>query len=353
VSAVLALIKKELLSVVHDRTIVIAIVIQLFIASFSSALLIGMLSLYDPDSVGVYSGLNLPVALVTPLEGVVPAGGQPGDPLAGLLRERGVKVVPFATLNEAQAAFNQGSVRAILNTPTLKDGLVELKLYLPRSQATSSMIQMTLQDPLKRYEVYLRQQRGIDVRYTGLKGQAPTSFEFIYSVLIPVLMFFPAFIAGSMVVDTLSEEMENNTLPTLLSTPLSANRVVAAKIVAAVLLAGLQSAAWLGMLALNRINIQNVGLVLLLALLTAAMAATASAAVACLFHDRERSQFIYSLGLLIAAGLSYLLDISPVRTISRLALGDAYTGLPDVLIFAAVLAALSLVLLRVTRRLMV
>ncbi|MDO8970069.1 MAG: hypothetical protein Q7U74_05230 [Saprospiraceae bacterium] len=61
----------------------------------------------------------------------------------------------------------------------------------------------------------------------------------------------------------------------------------------------------------------------------------------------------FALGLVFAAGLSTLVNVSPVRTLSRLAVGDVYTGLPDVLIFAALLAALSLVLLRVTRRLMV
>ena len=38
----LALVKKELSSVLRDRTILIAILLQLFIASFSSALLLGM-----------------------------------------------------------------------------------------------------------------------------------------------------------------------------------------------------------------------------------------------------------------------------------------------------------------------
>ena len=43
----LAVVKKEIGSVIRDRTILIAILLQLFIASFSSALLLGMLSLYD------------------------------------------------------------------------------------------------------------------------------------------------------------------------------------------------------------------------------------------------------------------------------------------------------------------
>ena len=47
----LAIVKKELGSVLRDRTIVISILIQFFIASFSSGLLLGMLSLYDADTI--------------------------------------------------------------------------------------------------------------------------------------------------------------------------------------------------------------------------------------------------------------------------------------------------------------
>jgi ABC-2 type transport system permease protein len=50
-SPFLAVVKKELSSVLRDRTIIISILIQLFIASFSSALLLGMLSLYDADTI--------------------------------------------------------------------------------------------------------------------------------------------------------------------------------------------------------------------------------------------------------------------------------------------------------------
>ena len=53
---VLAVVKKELTSVVRDGTIVISILIQLFIASFSSGLLLGMLSLYDADTIVQFGG---------------------------------------------------------------------------------------------------------------------------------------------------------------------------------------------------------------------------------------------------------------------------------------------------------
>lgn len=339
--AFLSIVKRELNSVRRDFTIVISIVIQLFIASFSSALLIGMLSLYDPDSVGIYGNVNMPVAVV----------GTTSDPLPALLRERGMKVSQFATLSEAQTAFYANKVRAILSAPQERDGVIDMKLYLPRSETASSAILMMLQDPLKRYENVMRQQRGVEIRYGDMKGKPPTAFEFIYSVILPILMFFPAFVAGSMVIDMLSEEVENNTLQTLLASPISINGIVSAKITAAILLAVAQSAAWLGLLSLNRIVVQNVPWVLLLAALMAGLTTVGAGIVGSIFRDRERSQFVFSLALLVATSITLALDFSPLKVLSRLAIGDAYTTGWDVAIFAVFLAAAVLLLSRTTRKL--
>lgn len=337
----LAVIKKELGSVIRDRTIVISILIQLFIASFSSALLLGMLSLYDADTIMKFSGPGIKIGMVS----------SPNDVLGSLMSERGLQVIQYAALTDANAAFYRGEVIAILEPVQDTSGTTEINLYLPDSDTVSSLIRMVIQEPLKQYENYLRAEKGIEVRYADLGGKPSTSFEFVYSVLIPMLMFFPAFVAGSMSIDSITEEVENNTLHTLLSAPLTINGMVGAKIVAAVILSILQCLAWLSLLQLNGIAIQNTGWIILLALTVAGMASTSAALGAVLLKDRERSQFIYSLTLLAAAAISTLLNISPVTTLSRLAVGDHYTSGWDVLVLAGVLAGLVLLLSKLTRRL--
>ena len=59
-----AVVKKEIGSVLRDRTIIIAVLIQLFIASFSSSLLLGMLSLYDADTIMRFSGEGIHLGVV-------------------------------------------------------------------------------------------------------------------------------------------------------------------------------------------------------------------------------------------------------------------------------------------------
>ena len=339
----LAVVKKELASVVRDRTILISILIQLFIASFSSALLLGMLSLYDSDTILQFSGAGIKIGVVNSSDNV----------LGSLMSKRGLQTIQYASLTDANAAYYRGEVLAIVDTPQDANGLTEIKLYLPESDTVSSLVRMVIQEPLKQYENVLRMQKGIDVRYTDLKGRPSTSFEFVYSVLIPMLMFFPAFVAGSMSVDSLTEEVENNTLQTLLSAPLTINGMVGAKIVASVIISILQCAAWLSLLQLNGVAIQNTGWILLLALVVAGITSTSAALGAILLKDRERSQFIYSLILLAAAAISTLLNLSPIKTLSRLAIGDAYTSGWNVAFFAAFLAGLYLILSKTSRRLLV
>ncbi|MFN8381802.1 MAG: ABC transporter permease [Anaerolineales bacterium] len=342
ISPFFAVVKKELTSVIRDRTIVISILIQLFIASFSSALLLGMLSLYDSDTIMKVSGTGIKIGVV----------GSSNNELASLMSERGLTVIKYATLNEAQASFFNNEVSVVVDTPQNADGITEIKLYLPDSDAVSSLLRMVIQEPLKQYENYLRAQKGVEVRYADLKGKPSTSYEFVYSVLIPMLMFFPAFVSGSMSVDSITEEVENKTLQTLLSSPLSINGMVGAKILASVILSLLQCIAWLTLLQLNGIAIHNTAWILLLATIIAGITSTAAALGAVMLQDRERSQFIYSLLLLAGAGISTLLNTSPITVLSRLAIGDAYTSGWNVAIFGVFLAALYFLLTKMSRRLL-
>jgi ABC-type Na+ efflux pump permease subunit len=340
--AFLAIIKKELGGVLRDRTIVIAILIQLFIASFSSALLLGVLSVYDPDTILQYGRGGVNIGMVD----------STGSPLGSFLSARGLHIRTYATLAQAEAAFYQGEVNAILTVPPNVSNKAEIKLYLAdRADAVNTLIRMVIQEPLKQYENYLRSQNGIQVHYTDLTGKSATPYELIYSIILPVLMFFPAFVAGSMVIDSLTEEVENNTLQTLLAAPLTINQMIAAKITATTILAIIQCAAWLVLLQWNGIDVQNRGWILILAVTVSGIAASAAALGAVIFKDRERSQFVYSLMLLTAAALSILLGISPINTLSWLAIGDYYTGGWNVVMFFIPLCALGLLLLKISRRL--
>lgn len=336
-----AIFNKEVRSVTREKTIILAIVIQLVIASLSSVILIGLMSFYDPSSIGQNSNIHLKVGLV----------GDSNNRLPDFLGQARVTTMQYASPDEAQQDLTDGRIDAVIYLPPEKTGVTELQLFLPQSDSKSTVVLMVLKEPLKKYENYLRQMNGVQVKYSEVKGKVSTTYEFLYSFIVPMLMLFPAFIAGSIMIDTLSEEFENKTLETLLSAPVTLNDMIGAKLAAAVFIAVVQCFLWSILLSFNHIYIQNILPVLALAAIIAAFVAVGAALLSLYFKDRERSQFIYSILLITVASLSYLVNPSPIGLLTRLAVGDPGVGPLNVLLYVLPLAALLVLLLVGTRRL--
>ena len=334
----LAILKKELRSVVEERTIMIAITIQLFIASFASVLVVGLVAFYDPNSIAQNARISIEVGLV----------GNGDGTLTDILRESNVRVTRYSTLGEARIAVEEGIVDAGLVIPRVAErarGIVQGRLLLPESESLSTVISMVLQPSLKAYENHLRQERGVDVRYAEVGGRPSTTYEFRYTVIVPILMLFPAFVAGSMVVDSISEEYQTRTMETLRTAPVSLGTILGGKIAAGLVLAVVQCLLWLLLLRVNGTPVQRPVLVVLLGSILAADVSLGSALIAILFRERERAQFVYSVGIPLIAGALYLLDMSPTTMIARLATGDAYTGISDLWVFGLPLLLMIAILL--------
>jgi ABC-type Na+ efflux pump permease subunit len=323
----LAILKKELRSVVEERTIMIAITIQLFVASFASVLVVGLVAFYDPNSIAQNARIAIEAGVVGDRDGT----------LTSILRQSNVRVTHYSSLQEARVAVEEGLVDAGLFIPVDAaegSGIIQGQLLLPKSDSLSTVISMVLQPSLKGYENHLRQERGVDVRYTDVTGRPSTTYEFRYTVVVPILMLFPAFVAGSMVVDSISEEYETRTMEMLRTAPVSMGTILGGKIAAGLVLAVVQCVLWLVLLRVNGTRVQRPLLVVLLGSIVAADVSMGSALIAILFRERERAQFVYSVGIPLVAGTLYLLGLSPTTMIARLATGDAYTGIVDLWVFA-------------------
>jgi ABC-2 type transport system permease protein len=210
---------------------------------------------------------------------------------------------------------------------------------------------MLLKEPMERYENYLRDQNGVALRYQDVKGKPFTTYEFLYTIIIPILMFFPAFIAGSMVIDSIAEEIENKTLETLLSAPVSINWVTGAKIIASVVVGVFQCVLWVVLLGFNGFAIQNVGMILLLSMMATGIIAMIALMVALVFRDRERSQFIYSLVILVTFTMAYFVSPSPFALVARLATGDPYVNGFQLVYYLAALVVLAAITPFITKKL--
>ena len=324
------MVKRELKSITREKTIMLAIVIQLFIASFSSVIVTGLMAFYDPGSIGQTSKMAVIVGVVD----------QTGGPLVPILKQENLRVRSLPDTATAEKAFLNGLVDAVLMVPEDTGDVVNMKLMLPELDSRSTVITMVLKEPLKKYEEFLRQQNGIMMNYTNLNARPDTSYEFLYSLILPILMFFPALLAGSIVIDTVSEEIENKTLDTLRSAPVSLNQILGAKVCTAIITVLLQCSAWALLLGLNNVHIANLGLVLLLSVTVGTIVSVGAAAASLYFKDRERAQFAYSMTLVVMVGLSYLVSPSPFSLMARLATGSHYTGTIDVSLYMILLVIL-------------
>ncbi|WP_174590695.1 ABC transporter permease [Methanocella conradii] len=339
---VYAIIRKEIASVMKEKTMALAILIQLLIAAFSSVILVGLVSFYDPASIGQNTNMHFNVGV---------AGDHDGA-LTSCLRGAGFTVTPFTSADDALSSMRAGSLDAVMAMPDGESTVVDVRLYLPPSDSKSTVITMAMQGPLKKYENYLREKNGVHVKYTQMAGRDSTTYEFLYSFIVPLLMFFPAFIAGSMIIDSISEEIENKTLDTLLSTPVSLNEVLFGKAAAAVLLAVIQCIMWLLLLSMNRLYVKNAVLVLFLAFIISAFVTFGSALISMYFKDRERSQFTYSILLMTAAGGGLAVNPSPINLLTRLAMGDPHAGILDVSLYLLPLVVLVLAFYLASKRLL-
>ena len=148
-------------------------------------------------------------------------------------------------------------------------------------------------------------------------------FEFIYLVLIPLLVFTPAFISGGLVMDSITEEYERKTIELLLTSPLTFLDVVKGKMLVAVLIAPLQAFAWMVLLALNGIRVDNLIPILLIVSLTAFVLVVSGAFIAVRLKDRRLSQLFYSLVLVTMFLLFQVVPGSPMHLVTKLAIGSA------------------------------
>lgn len=312
----LRITRRELASLRSEKTIVLALLIQLFIAAFSSFLVVGLVSLYDPGSVSAGVGLEFGVS------------GDAGEDLRDAVEgEGGWSLVDYGGLEEAREGFRVGEVDAVLHAESGEDGRISVTAIAPRSSLRTTLVVVQVKRVLETFERERREE--LSSRLSRVPVELPPEedaspyYGFTYTVLIPLLMLLPVFISGSIASDSVTEELERGTLELLRVSPLSVADVLDGKVLAMTLLAPLQAAVWLGLLAFNRTAVARP--VVLLVLVTGFSLAVSAfgAGAALVFRDRKQSQFVYSVGLLAAFAVTYLFPESPPNTIARFAIGSA------------------------------
>jgi ABC-type Na+ efflux pump permease subunit len=308
----LAIAKRELAALRSEKTIVLALLIQLFVASFSSFLVVGLVSLYDPSGV---DGYQLGVGV----------SGDASDEVGAVLAETdGVQVQRYEDAVAAQRDFQNGMIDAVLVTNQTTTGTIEVRAVVPEENIRTTIAVVQLREAMEELEHRQRLTYENDEAvplHVPAKGTSSPYFGFTYTVLIPLLLFLPVFISGSIAVDSLTEESQRGTLELLRVAPVSLADIVDAKLFATASLAPLQALAWLVLLGVNGTVISNVSRLLLVVTGLAVTVVAFGVAIALWASDRRQAQFLYSTGIIAAATFSGLLPEHPANTVARLAIG--------------------------------
>lgn len=318
--------RRELSAISAEKTIVLVLLVQLFIAGFSSFLVVGLTALYDPAAT---DGGAVEIAVTGEASDALLAAGRSTD---------GALVSQYDDRAAAAAAFDADQVDAVLvaTTDRTTDGSrIAVEAIVPDSSLRKTLIVVQLRELLETTERDARDRRNTSIE-RALVARPPVVaaspyFGFSYTILVPLLLLLPAFIAGSTVVDSVAEERERGTLELLRVTPLSLADIVAGKGAAMVALVPVQGAVWLGLLTLNGIEISNITLLLGYATALALLLVASGVTLALTMATRQRAQLFYSLGALTAFTLAGFLPAHPATTLARLAIDS-----PTVMTYALV-----------------
>jgi ABC-2 type transport system permease protein len=334
--------RRDLASLSREKTIVLALAIQLFIAAFSSFLVVGLTSLYDPSGV---EGGEIEIAISETTEANLLAAARETD---------GVELVTYEDRAAALAAFDRGDVGAVLSTTAVAtdDGSgIEVNAVVPAESLRTTLIVNQVRELLIQFERVERADRTAFVEFTSVDVPAENGgenyFTFTHTILIPLLLFLPAFISGSVAVDSITEEIEHGTLELLRAAPLSLVDIVDGKAAGMVVLAPLQAGLWILLLRLNGIDINHVPWLLAFVTAIAAITVVVGIVLGLATAKRRQAQLLYSILVLVLFGATLALPEHPASTIARLSVDSATT-----LTFAHVagFAALAIGLYALTRR---
>jgi ABC-type Na+ efflux pump permease subunit len=309
---------REFRVLAREKTIVLALLIQLFIAAFSSFLVVGLVSIYSPDGVG---GVEVDVAV---------SGDDAADLLAAARDSRSVDARAYGSHGAAMDAFRDGRVDAVVETERDGDGGVVVSATVPDENIRTTVTVSQLRELLLAYEAAERTDRAayLDVEPLELPPRSPTSpyFGFTYTVLVPLLLFLPVFISGSVAVDSVSEEYERGTLELLRVAPVSMTDIVDGKLLATATLAPAQAALWLGLLRFNGTAVADIPLLLALVAGLAVAVCGLGVATALTAGDRRAAQTLFSMAALALFGGATLFGANPAALAARVAVGSADAG---------------------------
>jgi len=325
-----AIFKKELRSIIRERTFITTVIMQVFLIIFYTLAILGVYIIMNPY--GSFGRIDL----------VIVENEFTDYAIGDFLPEASVKFGSRADVPEADIALE-----------FISDDPAIIYVYAQGKGFRTSYQISELKKGLARYEEYKRMQVADLVPATQLIDASGVSlsrltisalvFEFKYLLLIPLLLFLPIYLSGVLFIDLFTEEHAKKTLQLLRHAPLSMQSIINQKMAAALLLSIVQIVTWLGLLHLRNITVQNPFSIVLLCFLFNILVLLASAWIAVYFQNRSISQVIFSFAVIILL-VTKSFAWSQLNIMTRLAISGA-----PIAMYAAILIMASMIMYAIVR----
>jgi len=327
---------REIRGMLKEKSFLFILLLETLLVSSSGLLSVGYVIMTSPESSSMLSQLSSLIYV-----GVV--SGTP-EPLAQVLDEGRVNYKVYPDIGEAESDMKNGLLDAVLmgdisfsGNQTLDARPALINVYMPSNSPKAPLTKLALKKVFVRLEDKLREKKilllapGLD--YTPYKiinyKPAANQIEIYFIFTLPLLLFLPAIISGSLVIDSITQDLESRRILNLVLTPLTDSQIVFGKALASLLLSLLQSVLWLMVLSLTFMSPQNNAALIIFCGLYTVIYMNAGSILSLYLGKMKSSQILYTFVTMTSISLftpfanihPLLLAFSPSHMITRMALG--------------------------------
>jgi len=321
---------REIRAMLHEKSFLLMVLLQLLLVSSSGLLSVGYVILTSPEGSGALSQLSnlIYVGVVTDTKADYVKAFEAGK----------VHHTFYESFQVADKDFKEGLIDAILVGDIGEDEKPSVvTLYLPSNSPKVPLTKLALKKVLLKLEEGVRA-RKVEIYspkaelmpYRMMRYNTQGRYIEIYFIFtLPLLLFLPCVVSGSLVIDSITQDLESKRILNLAAAPITPNQIVFGKAFGSLILSITQATAWLLLMSFTFINPENHLILIILCGLYTTVFMNVGSLLAVYLKKMRSSQVLYTFASMSGISLftpfanvhPLLLEFSPAYLLARLALG--------------------------------
>lgn len=326
---------REFKMMMKEKSFIMVLIFEILLVSSSAFLSVGYGVITSPESSDLLKGARnvIYAGLVT----------NSRRELAVPLQQSGIAYFNYDSVTDAENDLRNGILDTVISgNLNLRVDPSVITVYLPTNTPKVGLTRLALkrfflnvEDRLRRVKMAIYSPGLKLLTYDDTTNDAdPANFEVFLIFTIPILFFMPTIMAGSLVIDSLTEDMESGRILNLLAAPISYTSLLAGKLAASFLATIPHCILWLIALSFTQYPLENpIGILLAFTVYTTFFI-VAGALISLHFRKNRPSQMAYTLIsvasiILLSPTVNFsreLILFSPAHVYTNLALGASITG---------------------------